>query len=74
MFRPSRNIFKDLQEHRAVPSRSQPRQIDFGPIADLFWTRQLVELSADLYCELLEFLPAFLLGKFIVDQRADMVV
>ena len=46
------------------------------------WTRQLVELSADFHCKLLDFLPVFLpvslpvslLVKFIVDQGANLVV
>jgi hypothetical protein len=54
-------ILSRIKSFRTVPKST------FGPVVELFWTRQLVELSADLHRKLLDFLPVFLLVKCIVD-------
>ena len=74
MFRPERCIFRDLREYRVVLVFSNSAKSAFGPVVDLFGTRQLVELTTDFLRQLLDFLPLFLLVQFIADQGANVVI
>ena len=66
-------IREDLREYRLVLAVSRSAKSALGPIADLHWTGQLVELTADFHSKLLDLLPVFLPLNFIVDQRANVV-
>src|SRR5205085_7718542 len=74
VFRPERCIFRDLREYRVVLVFSNSAKSAFGPVVDLFGTRQLVELTTDFLRQLLDFLPLFLLVQFIADQGANVVI
>ena len=63
---------RDVDTEETLVRNSSRQALDH--LWTYFWTRQLVELSADFHCELFDSLPVFLPVELSIHQSTNVVV